>query len=205
MHYEYDGDYLDECHQNRTDSAGGGHIQEYAKNVDWEQRDDETPDGELYHIAEVAEKIPESACGVRQNCAAEAQKESQNQSRHHRHERFHRDGEIGHRRAVGHRGGIRHYRPADERWKDGIGDRVRHHAGAECHEVGNEDRDAEHRTCAAPYVGYGRRYESHDQKRDYEAEQRTENGGKSGEYSAEPHRRDKCHGYAEDDGYAYAA
>ena len=184
MHHEYDCDNLDERHQHRAHGAGGSHVEEDTEDVYRQQRNDESAYGELNHIAEITQQMTEGFGCVGENGAAETKQERQHKCRHDRHERFHRDGEVGQRRIVGHVGGIGYDCVSDQRGEYGVGYGVRHHSGTERHDVRYQHCHAEHGACAASYVGDCRSHESDYQERDYETEQRAENGGESGEYAA---------------------
>lgn len=88
-HAYYLGESCEDCHHLTGDS----HIEEYAEDVEWEERDNGAPDCHLHYVAKLAEDALHRL--ALHSGEADTDGESCHKSRHHAHQGWHLNREIG--------------------------------------------------------------------------------------------------------------
>ncbi len=186
MKREYHQYYLQESRQDRGHLAGGGHPQEYAEDIDRQQRHY----GLAYHHVDYrAELAEQSADDITfQTRRAKPHDECGHQRRHHTHQRRYRHREPGSdldRPGLSLDKPVRDNHPGEEHLSGGIRQHPRAHRG----EIGQQGGGDEHLARLGPDVGDRRGHEPHDYQRDAKPEKFAEQLVEGGEHPCGPHRQ----------------
>ena len=179
-----------------------GHVEEYAEDVDGQEREDDGLDGVDNNVLEVR---CHAAQGIGlQPGDAESHSEGQHEGGHHVEGFGYGDGEEG----FGGRvlaDALQGYAGLDERGEEPLAHAEGEEAGEECGAVGQHDGEEEHPagTPAAPFVhiGDGRRYQTHDNEGHKEAQELAEQPVEGDEQADGKVGRHDAERNTEDDGY----
>ena len=189
--------YLHERTQDGGHLTCIGHVQEYAEDVDGQQRDNHIPDHHVYNLPQLIEQRFDGAGGEERR--PQPDYERRYKRRHHTQQRRHayckiwRDGRSA-------RGRSYILRRLNHRRKQPHTGEIGYDTGQHGKKISQQYSDHEHFAGPCAYVGYGRRHESHDNQRDAEAKELAEYGVERSHCPGRPFRRNPSHPYSKGDG-----
>lgn len=180
-------DDLEECVQNHGRLTRYGHAQEYAENVQREQRNDRSAYQHVDNFAELFEESPDHT--VAEPGGSETNHKRCDQSGHHAHQGRNVECEIRSKRttgldslSIGSR--LQHVR------EEQLSGAVSHHAGAESGTVGKQCRGDKQLAGTAADVGDCRSHEAQDDQGYAESQKLAEYLVESGEDACRPFGKD---------------
>lgn len=182
-------DYLHECRQDRAYLTADGHRQEYAEDIERQQRHDRPVDHLDHDIAKVAEHVAQRSRATCERGRSESEHKRYDQRRVHGHERRHLySEECGRSLCSGCpcRGDILH--GLDHRREESHSGEVAEKSGEKRGHISQNSRKQQHLACTRTDIGDCRCHKSENDQRYAEPEELAEYRVECREATREPKR-----------------